>query len=405
MIFRSSPVVDTNGDALSSPTGGGARARAIVVRGEIVDTDLISSGSGYKVPPQILFTRGYFVFRKDPLSVAKFTTFGIEPPTIDSPVGVQSFLQTIFKGGDQTRWTLFNSLAPAGQNLVFGNAGAPIYQVNKYYDGRVIIQKILDLGPEMHPQPEIYINLGPEQVLCEWKETLAMQSIMTGGVQGMSVAITRHKKSETKVQYNAGVVEKRAFNNPDLIGFDSFNTGSLGLTIGSLESMKFEIQPQTNNSIGQNGYYTDASGRQINYIMGDMNIEFWSNLYPNLTIGDFENQEILNSQVHAEGEQNYFRYQQGAEFHFRTTSKAMVLDNTFGDDVVLVNSTKGFEASGGRFIVGVPGTDTREEMTYTSATGDRFLGVQRLNPLSTVEEGSRFTEMPMSPNDLDVQAC
>ena len=201
MIFRSSPVVDTNGDALSSPTGGGARARAIVVRGEIVDTDLISSGSGYKVPPQILFTRGYFVFRKDPLSVAKFTTFGIEPPTIDSPVGVQSFLQTIFKGGDQTRWTLFNSLAPAGQNLVFGNAGAPIYQVNKYYDGRVIIQKILDLGPEMHPQPEIYINLGPEQVLCEWKETLAMQSIMTGGVQGMSVAITRHKKSETKVQY------------------------------------------------------------------------------------------------------------------------------------------------------------------------------------------------------------
>lgn len=403
MIFRSSPVVDTNGDALSSPTGGGARARAIVVRGEIVDTDLISSGSGYKVPPQILFTRGYFVFRKDPLSVAKFTTFGIEPPTIDSPVGVQSFLQTIFKGGDQTRWTLFNSLAPAGQNLVFGNAGAPIYQVNKYYDGRVIIQKILDLGPEMHPQPEIYINLGPEQVLCEWKETLAMQSIMTGGVQGMSVAITRHKKSETKVQYNAGVVEKRAFNNPDLIGFDSFNTGSLGLTIGSLESMKFEIQPQTNNSIGQNGYYTDASGRQINYIMGDMNIEFWSNLYPNLTIGDFENQEILNSQVHAEGEQNYFRYQQGAEFHFRTTSKAMVLDNTFGDDVVLVNSTKGFPASGGRFIVGVPGTDTREEMTYTSATGDRFLGVQRLNPLSTVEEGSRFTEMPMSPNDLDVQ--
>ena len=188
-----------------------------------------------------------------------------------------------------------------------------------------------------------------------------------------------------------------------MIGFDSFNTGSLGLTIGSLESMKFEIQPQTNNSIGQNGYYTDASGRQINYIMGDMNIEFWSNLYPNLTIGDFENPEILNSQVHAEGEQNYFRYQQGAEFHFRTTSKAMVLDNTFGDDVVLVNSTKGFPSSGGRFIVGVPGTDTREEMSYTSATGDRFLGVQRLNPLSTVEEGSRFTEMPMSPNDLDVQ--
>lgn len=393
MIFRSSPVTDSNGDSLGSPTGGGARATAIVVRGEIVDTELISSGSGYKVPPQILFTRGYFVFRKNPLSVTNFTTFGIEPPTIDSPVGVQSFLQTIFKGGDQTRWTLFNSYAPAGDNLVFGNAGAPIYQVKKYYDGRVIIQKILDLTNKMHPQPEIYINLAPEDVRCSWQETTVLQSQMTGGVQGISCALTKYKKTETKVQYNAGVVEKRAFNNPNLIGFDTYNTGSLGLTIGSLESMKFEIQPQSNNSIGQNGYYTDSAGRQINYVMGDMNIDFWSNLYPNLTIGDFENSDILNSQVYAEGDQNYFRYQQGSEIHFRTTSKAMILDNIFGDDVLLVNSTKGFPASGGKLIIADVAADKREEMTYTSSTSDRFLGVQRLNPLSTVEEGSRFTTM------------
>lgn len=393
MIFRSSPVTDSNGDSLGSPTGGGARATAIVVRGEIVDTELISSGSGYKVPPQILFTRGYFVFRKDPLSVANFTTFGIEPPTIDAPVGVQSFLQTIFKGGSNTRWTLFNSYAPAGDNLVFGNAGAPIYQVKKYYDGRVIIQKILDLTNKMHPQPEIYINLAPEEVRCSWQETTVLQSQMTGGVQGISCALTKYRKTETKVQYNAGVVEKRAFNNPNLIGFDTYNTGSLGLTIGSLESMKFEIQPQSNNSIGQNGYYTDSAGRQINYVMGDMNIDFWSNLYPNLTIGDFENSDILNSQVYAEGDQNYFRYQQGSEIHFRTTSKAMILDNTFGDDVLLVNSTKGFPASGGKLIIADVSADKREEMTYTSSTSDRFLGVQRLNPLSTVEEGSRFTAM------------
>jgi hypothetical protein len=393
MIFRSSPVTDSNGDSLGSPTGGGARATAIVVRGEIVDTELISSGSGYKVPPQILFTRGYFVFRKDPLSVTNFTTFGIEPPTIDSPVGVQSFLQTIFKGGDNTRWTLFNSYAPAGDNLVFGNAGAPIYQVKKYYDGRVIIQKILDLTNKMHPQPEIYINLAPEDVRCYWKETTVLQSQMTGGVQGISCALTKYKKTETKVQYNAGVIEKRAFNNLNLIGFDTYNTGSLGLTIGSLESMKFEIQPQSNNSIGQNGYYTDSAGRQINYVMGDMNLDFWSNLYPNLTIEDFENPDILNSQVYAEGDQNYFRYQQGSEIHFRTTSKAMILDNTFGDDVLLVNSTKGFPASGGKLIIADVAADKREEMTYTSSTSDRFLGVQRLNPLSTVEEGSRFAAM------------
>jgi hypothetical protein len=255
----------------------------------------------------------------------------------------------------------------------------------------------------MHPQPEIYINLAPEEVRCQYNKTELLQSQMTGGVQGVSVAITRHRKSETMVQYQSGVVERRADNNPDMRGFDSFSTGSLGPSIGSLESMKFEIQPQTNSTIGQNGYYTDSAGRQINYVMGDMTIEFWSNLYPNLTIGDFENPEITNSQVYATGDKDgHFRYQQGAEFHFRTSSKAMVLDNTFGDDVVLVNSTKGFPASGGRFIVGVPGTDTREEMSYTSATSDRFLGVQRLNPLSAVEEGSRFTEMPMTPTDINV---
>jgi hypothetical protein len=245
----------------------------------------------------------------------------------------------------------------------------------------------------MHPQPEIYINLAPEDVRCYWKETTVLQSQMTGGVQGISCALTKYKKTETKVQYNAGVIEKRAFNNPNLIGFDTYNTGSLGLTIGSLESMKFEIQPQSNNSIGQNGYYTDSAGRQINYVMGDMNLDFWSNLYPNLTIGDFENPDILNSQVYAEGDQNYFRYQQGSEIHFRTTSKAMILDNTFGDDVLLVNSTKGFPASGGKLIIADVAADKREEMTYTSSTSDRFLGVQRLNPLSTVEEGSRFAAM------------
>ena len=406
MIFRSQPVVDTNGDPLGSPTGGGARAAAIVVRGEVVDTELISTGSGYKVPPQVLFTRGYFVTRPNALKIANFTTFGIEPPHMDATVSelpFTSFFDVIFKGGDERQWSRFNSWCPIGENIVFGNAGAPIWRVKKYYDGQIVIQKILDLGPEMHPQPEIYINLAPEEVRCQYNKTEVLQSQMTGGVQGVSVAITRHRKSETMVQYQSGVVERRADNNPDMRGFDSFSTGSLALTIGSLESMKFEIQPQTNSTIGQNGYYTDSAGRQINYVMGDMTIEFWSNLYPNLTIGDFENPEITNSQVYAVGDKDgHFRYQQGAEFHYRTTSKAMVLDNTFGDDVILVNSTKGFPASGGKLIVAAPGTDKREEMTYTSATSDRFLGVQRLNPLSTVEEGSRFTLMPMSPNDVNV---
>ena len=126
MIFRSQPVVDTNGDPLGSPTGGGARASAIVVRGEVVDTELISTGSGYKVPPQVLFTRGYFVTRPNALKIANFTTFGIEPPHMDATVNelpISSFLDVIFKGGDQRQWSRFNSWCPIGENIVFGNAG------------------------------------------------------------------------------------------------------------------------------------------------------------------------------------------------------------------------------------------------------------------------------------------
>jgi len=397
MIFRSSPVTDSNGDPLSSPTGGGARASAIVVRGEVVDTELISTGSGYKVAPQILFTRGYFVIRKDPLSIKNFTTFGIEPPRLDSTVSdlpITSYLNTIFKGGDQTQWSILNSYMPIGTNLVFGNAGAPIYQVKKYYDGRVIIQKILDLGLEMHPQPEIYINLAPEQVYVEHKQTEILQSQMTGGVQGISCAITKYKNTETKVQYNAGAVERRAFNNPNMIGFDSFTTGSLGLSIGSLESMKFEIQPQSNGTIGQNGYYTDYSGRQINYVMGDMTIEFWSNLYPNLTIGDFENSEITNSQVYAEGDQNYFRYQQGSELAFYTSVKGTVLANPYGSNVVLVNSTRGFPTSGSFILASNTDPDAREIINYTGVASDRFLGCTRPNPKGIVEVGyDPYTEI------------
>ena len=123
----------------------------------------------------------------------------------------------------------------------------------------------------MHPQPEVYINLAPENVECEHKETMVTQTQMTGGVQGISCAITRFKNTETKVQYNSGCVENRAWNNDQMIAADQYSTGSLGPVIGFLESFKFEIQPQSNDTDGVNGYYQDSAGRTINYVMGDMN--------------------------------------------------------------------------------------------------------------------------------------
>ena len=402
MIFRSQPSVDSNGDPVGSPTGGGARANAVTVRGEIVDIELISQGSGYKVPPQVLFTRGYFVFRKDPLDIVTLTTFGIEPSTIESPSGIVSFIDTIFKGGAQTQWSRFASYAPLGDTLVFGNGGSTAYRINKSQQVTLFNQTIIHPEIEMHPQPEVYINLAPENVECEHKETMVTQTQMTGGVQGISCAITRFKNTETKVQYNSGCVENRAWNNDQMIAADQYSTGSLGPVIGFLESFKFEIQPQSNDTDGVNGYYQDSAGRTINYVMGDMNIGFFSDRYPNLTIGDFEDPSIVNSQVNDPGDNNPFNFQQGAEFHFSTTTKATVLDNVYGADIVLANSTKGFPRYNGQIIIGNTTTNKHELLSYTEAQSDRFIGVQRLNPLSSVEVGNNFADMSWSPQTDNV---
>ena len=402
MIFRSQPSVDSNGDPVGSPTGGGARANAVTVRGEIVDLELISKGSGYKVPPQVLFTRGYFVFRKDPLDIVALTTFGIEPTTIDSSSGIVSFIDTIFKGGAQTQWSRFASYAPLGDTLVFGNGGSTAYRINKSQQVTLFNQTIIHPEIEMHPQPEVYINLAPESVECEYKETMVTQTQMTGGVQGISCAITRFKNTETKVQYNSGCVENRAWNNDQMIAADQYSTGSLGPVIGFLESFKFEIQPQSNDTDGVNGYYQDSAGRNINYVMGDMNIGFFSDRYPNLTIADFEDPNIFNSQVNDPGDNNPFNFQQGAEFHFSTTTKATVLDNVYGADIVLANSTKGFPRYNGQIIIGNTTTNKHELLSYTEAQSDRFIGVQRLNPLSSVEVGNNFADMSWSPQTDNV---
>jgi hypothetical protein len=402
MIFRSQPSVDSNGDPVGSPTGGGARANAVTVRGEIVDLELISKGSGYKVPPQVLFTRGYFVFRKDPLDIVALTTFGIEPTTIDSSSGIVSFIDTIFKGGAQTQWSRFASYAPLGDTLVFGNGGSTAYRINKSQQVTLFNQTIIHPEIEMHPQPEVYINLAPENVECEHKETMVTQTQMTGGVQGISCAITKFKNTETKVTYNSGCVENRAWNNDQMIAADQYSTGSLGPVIGFLESFKFEIQPQSNDTDGVNGYYQDSAGRTINYVMGDMNIGFFSDRYPNLTIGDFEDPSIVNSQVNDPGDNNPFNFQQGAEFHFSTTTKATVLDNVYGADIVLANSTKGFPRYNGQIIIGNTTTNKHELLSYTEAQSDRFIGVQRLNPLSSVEVGNNFAYMTILPQTDNV---
>ena len=178
-------------------------------------------------------------------------------------------------------------------------------------------------------------------------------------------------------------------------GNASYTTGNLGPHLNFLQSFKFEIQPQsaTNNT----GAYLDGKGNTINYIMGDMNIGFFSDRYPNLTIEDFENPEVYNSQVNDPGDQNPFVFQQGSEIHFGTKLTFSALDNPNGADVILVDSTAGFPASGGSFIIGSAADQTKvEKMTYTQAYPDRFVGCIRVNPLGVVEKGFSTYDMDIT---------
>jgi hypothetical protein len=387
MIFRSQPEVDANGDPVGAPAGGGARANAITVRGEISDIEVISSGTGYKVPPQVLFTRGYFVIRKNPLDIKNLTTFGIEPVGIDGSCNVRSYIDTIFKGGNQTIWTNWASQIPFGTSLVFGNAGSSAYLLNRTSDPVIHIRKILDLKDlDVKGQPEIYIELKEEQVTVSYKKTLITNTQCIGGVQGVSVEMTKFRNTETKLTFNAGAVEKQAGNNYLMRGNNSYTAGNLGPHLNFLQSFKFEIQPQS--STNYTGSYVDGKGNTINYTMGDMTIEFFSDRYPNLTVGDFENPEVYNSQVNDPGDTNPFVFQQGSKIHFGTTLKYPALDNPNGTDTLLVTSTAGFPASGGSLIIGsAVDQEKREKITYTQAFADRFVGCTRVNPIGVVEKG------------------
>ena len=388
MIFRSQPEVDSNGDPVGAPAGGGARANAVAVRGEIADTEIISAGSGYKVPPQILFTRGYFVIRKNPLDIQNLTTFGIEPVGINAASLMRSYLTTIKKGGAQRTWAQWAAVVPYGVSIVFGNAGSSAYLINRSYDPIIHIRKIIDLQDlATKPQPQIFVELKPEQTRVQYLKTNVTNTQCTGGVQGVSVAITKFRHTETKLTAQSGCVEKQAGTNPQMKGVkETFSPGNLGPHLNYLQSFKFEIQPQstTNN----NGYYTDGMGRTIQYIMGDMNIGWWSEKYPNLTIEDFDNPEVYNSQVNDPGDTNNFVYMQGSEVHFGTKLTYSALDNPNGADTILVDSTAGFPANGGSFIIGSAADQTKvEKMTYTQAFPDRFVGCVRVNPLGVVEKG------------------
>ena len=170
-----------------------------------------------------------------------------------------------FKGGSAPQW---RTMLPLGTTLVFGNAGSPSYMINRTSDPRVIIRKILPLSDlTTKRQPQILFELGPADLKCEHKGTRLTQTQCSGGVQGVSVALSKYKKTETKISAQSGCLERQAGNLGDsLIGKDTFGPGLLGPHLEYLESFKFEIQPQS--STNNTGSYVDGKGNTIDYVMG-----------------------------------------------------------------------------------------------------------------------------------------
>ena len=94
LVFIPQPERDVFGNIIGPVTGGGATGFVVMDRGEIIDIVLTNSGSGYKVPPKVLVTRGYNIL-KSPEKVINSRTDLILSPKIFLDIDVNRVITVI----------------------------------------------------------------------------------------------------------------------------------------------------------------------------------------------------------------------------------------------------------------------------------------------------------------------
>ena len=305
--------------------GGGAKAEVLVVNGFVVDIIITDPGSGYTQPPNVVVSRGYDrekVNRKIDyyitfLSLSKVFAVRMSP-TLHSSI-------TVIDGGyvpnDRVTYSLVVSPVNVSQEI---SLSTTIETQSTIISSDREIINIIDASV----QDVVMVSETSTSITSTIEPNLDVHS--NSSVETFTTSII-----------SSGVVD-RLYNNHT----DNYGQNILGNRLRTLESFKFI-----------NTGYNELS---------KVTIEEWTNLYPGLILGGFDNPDT----VFIQGSSVDIRWNTGYPSINELGSLLQIALNTTGN-VVYIADTTAFPSSG-KLLIG------SEIISYTGTlNNDRFTGVTR----------------------------
>ena len=305
--------------------GGGAQAEVLVVNKSVVDIIITNPGSGYTEAPKVVVARRYKRVKEN-RKIDYITFFSISPKIeVDNLI-----IFTSISGTDTEGVNIITSETTFG----FGHDTTVERQITEI----VQIQNVASISSTTKTNKITIIEppVIDDSIVSIEK---SIESIIESDV---SVVTSIHNKTVSKQSTFVGVVDKIYDGE---YSDDFYIQNILGNRLATLESFKF----------------IDVGYSKVS----DVTIEEYSALYPELTIGDFDNPDTLRVSPSKSG-----RYVSGYPSinNFGATI-TQGFDFNIGD-TVLYTDTSIFQASG-EILVG------DEVISYTSKLADRFLGITR----------------------------
>jgi len=371
IVFRNKEKRDSINPSviLLPPTGGGAVANAVISGGELIDVEVVKTGAGYLVPPEVLFVRGFDILKQSPLYRRQFTIsnqnsisyskqYSSFDPNIPNPISVN--ITAILAGLNQ-----IGSIVTVRDVKSKVGPQSPIvkYIKNIQVPSEVRIEKL--------PTKLVDI-LTPKVANSKLMEVdFDMQTMVwTSGAEIKLVKLINAETISVDKIYATGIIDKYYAFYPSAERFNVVYTeGSLGYTLKTFENIKFTQSEKPS--------HTDSYGRVINLGV-PQTIGYFSNLYPNLKIEDFD---IRSGSVYGTNETSRFRSNYASDITIMTKLGQNLVDGSNPSftisSTILVSSDKGLPAGGGKLLLADTQNNSIEEITYTSALNNTLFGCTR----------------------------
>ena len=304
--------------------GGGAKAEAIVLNGMVVDIVLTNPGSGYTQPPKVVISRGYFR-DKDHRKIDYYISFSKIPT--ETNVKSSNFVTS-------TITAIVGGYQPDGV-VLYASVSSPAELNNEFVGiNQITIENELDVSVSHEIVSKI--DVSAKEISMSSTTFSTAVNVVEVDVKLVEVSIDKTIINFTRL---LGSIDK-AFNEyPDF-----YNQDILGNSLRTFEGFKFV----------ETGY-SDVSL---------LTIEDYSNLYPDLTIGDFDEPGTVrvNTTLDLRFNSAYPSIQNFASY--------LDIAVNATDNTIYVPDTSRFAASG-KLLLG------DEIIEYTSKLTDRFIGVTR----------------------------